>query len=233
VKNAIAMGCESGRQDSNLRPLLPQTSSYIGPTNRVRKWRRRLSWPFIKRRPTAAFLPTGPLCQPECVEIVHADPAEATELRDLHLITWELTYRDRADEAWYRERLAAHAVRDWGEIVRSQAALGGGVLTARSDGRIVGLCEYGPTEDPDHDPKGIGQIRRLYVHPARQRTGIGRSLLTASVDALCQGGAHTATLWVPESDQRARAFYEQLGWKPDGTRRTHPPTDIRYGLPLH
>ena len=174
----------------------------------------------------------GPLCQPGCVEIVHADPAQATALRDLHLITWEVTYRDRAAESWYGERLAAHAVRDWGEIVRSEAARGGGVLTARSDGRIVGFCQYGPTEDHDHDPEQVGQIHRLYVHPARQRTGIGRSLLTASVDRLRQGGAHTATLWVLETDQGARAFYERLGWKPDGTRQTHPPTDLRYRLPL-
>jgi hypothetical protein len=26
-----AMGCESGRQDSNLRPLVPQTSPYFSP----------------------------------------------------------------------------------------------------------------------------------------------------------------------------------------------------------
>lgn len=35
-----------------------------------------------------------------------------------------------------------------------------------------------------------------------------------------------------QSDQRARAFYEGLGWKPDGTRQTHPPTDLRYRLPI-
>jgi len=166
------------------------------------------------------------------MEIVHAAPTQATELRDLHLTTWELTYRDRASEAWYRERLATHADRDWGEIVRSQAARGGGVLTVRSDQRIVGLCQYGSTEDHDHDPEQVGQIQRLYVHPARQRTGIGRALLSASVDALRQGGARTATLWVLETDQRARAFYERLGWKPDGTRLSHPPTDVRYRLPL-
>ena len=166
------------------------------------------------------------------MEIVPAEPAQATTLRDLHLITWEVAYRDRAPEAWYGQRLAAHAIRDWGEIVRFQAAQGGGVLTARCDGRIVGLCQYGPSEDHDHDTEQVGQIHRLYVHPTRQRTGIGRLLLTASVDRLRQCGAHIATLWVLETDQRARAFYKRLGWKPDGTRKTHPPTDLRYRLPL-
>jgi ribosomal protein S18 acetylase RimI-like enzyme len=180
----------------------------------------------------AAITLFGALCQPGYMELVHADPAEAKALRDLHLMTWEVTYRDRAREAWYREGLAVHAARDWGEIVRSQAARGGGVLTARSDGQIVGLSQYGPTEDQDQHPDQVGQIHRLYVHPARQRTGIGRSLLVASVGYLRQSGVHTATLWALESDQRARAFYERLGWKPDGTRQTHPPTDLRYRLPI-
>lgn len=167
------------------------------------------------------------------MEIVAPDPADAIALRDLHLLTWEATYGDRASEAWYRERLAAHAGRDWVEIVRAQAARGGGVLTAKCDGAVVGLCQYGPSEDADHDPDQVGQIQRLYVHPARQRSGIGRSLLSASVDRLRRRGAHTATLWVLETDQRAQAFYERLGWTPDGSRKTHPPTDLRYRLPLH
>jgi ribosomal protein S18 acetylase RimI-like enzyme len=165
------------------------------------------------------------------VEIVPADPADATALRNLHVTTWKVTHQAHEAEPWYRTGLAAHGVRDWGEIVRSAAARGGGVLTARCDGHVVGLCQYGPTEDHDHDPEQVGQIRRLYVQPVRQRTGIGRSLLTASVDRIRQRGAHTATLWVLETDQRARAFYERLGWRTDGTRKT-PPTDLRYRLPL-
>jgi ribosomal protein S18 acetylase RimI-like enzyme len=173
-----------------------------------------------------------PPCQPGRVEIVSATLADAPGLRDLHLTTWELTYRTRAAEAWFGERLAAHAVRDWGEVVGSQAARGGEVLVAKSDGWIVGLCQYGPSEDPDHDPEQVGQIQRLYVHPKRQRIGIGTSLLAASVDRLRQAGADTAILWVLETDQRAQAFYERLGWEPDGARLTHPPTDLRYRLAL-
>lgn len=167
-----------------------------------------------------------------CVKIAPADPADAPVLRDLHLGSWEATYRDRAAQPWYREGLAAHALRDWGEIVRSQVDRGGGVLSAQCDGRIVGLCQYGPSEDEYDDPAQVGQIHRLDVHPVQQRAGIGRSLLTTSVDHLRRAGAHTATLWVPETDQRARAFYQRLGWTPDGTHKTHPPTDLRYRLPL-
>jgi hypothetical protein len=33
----IANGCESGRQDSNLRPLVPQTTTYLYAYRRVQK----------------------------------------------------------------------------------------------------------------------------------------------------------------------------------------------------
>jgi len=166
------------------------------------------------------------------VEIVPAHLSDAAALRELHLTTWQATYGHHAHETWYREGLAAHAVRDWGDVLRLQAAQGGGVLTARCEARTVGLCQYGPTGDDDHDPERVGQIQRLYVHPAHQRAGLGRKLLAASVDCLRRSGAHTATLWVLETDQRARAFYAQHGWKPDGTRMTQPPTDLRYRLSL-
>jgi hypothetical protein len=46
----------------------------------------------------------------------------------------------------------------------------------------------------------------------------------------------TATLWALEADARARAFYERVGWKPDGARKSDPGTnliaDLRYRLAL-
>ena len=57
-------------------------------------------------------------------------------------------------------------------------------------------------------------------------------MLAAAVNRLREAGADRATLWVLETDQSARGFYERLGWKPDGLRKFGPPTDVRYQLPL-
>lgn len=164
--------------------------------------------------------------------VAPANETDANALRELHLATWEPTYRSRAAEPWYRERLAAHRVRDWVEVINAQAATGGDILVARSGGEIVGICQYGPSEDGDQDSSQVGQIHRLYVHPTRQGTGIGRSLLETSLEGLRRTGRQAATLWVLESDQHARGFYECLGWQPDGARMDHPPTDVRYRLAL-
>jgi ribosomal protein S18 acetylase RimI-like enzyme len=163
------------------------------------------------------------------VEIVPAEPTDAATLQGLHRLTWKATYRAYAGELWYTHQLAAHALRDWEEIVRAQIAHGGGVLIAKRDGAIVGFCQYGLGDEDDSAQ--TGHIHRLYVLPAQQRSGVGRSLLSASVEQLRQTGVHAATLWVLESDRRARTFYERMGWKPDGAR-TADPTDLRYRLSL-
>jgi hypothetical protein len=36
------------------------------------------------------------------------------------------------------------------------------------------------------------------------------------------------TLWALETDERARSFYERLGWQPDGARRFDGVADVRY-----
>jgi ribosomal protein S18 acetylase RimI-like enzyme len=166
------------------------------------------------------------------LEIAPALPVDAEDLRELHVATWTATYRGQLPDAWFDQELAAHRVRDWGDVVRSQMACGGAVLAARRNGRLVGLCQYGPVADDDADAKPVGHIHRLYVDPAAQRSGAGRALLSSATDGLREMGLSVATLWVLETDGRARAFYEGLGWRPDGGRKSEPVTDLRYRLPL-
>jgi hypothetical protein len=102
------------------------------------------------------------------MEIVSAEPADAAPLGNLHRLTWEATYRDYAGERWYGRQVAAHALRDWEEVIRKQVASGGGVLIAKRDEAIVGFCQFGLAEDENSDR--TGHIHRLYVLPANQRT---------------------------------------------------------------
>lgn len=166
------------------------------------------------------------------VPVVAACPSDADALRDLHVETWTATYRDRLHESFYHERLAEHRARDWADLLRCQTAAGGGVLIAKCNSDLGGLCQYGPTQDDDDDPRLVGHIHRLYVHPLRHRQGIGRSLLNGAEGSLQRRGMSAVTLWVLEADERARAFYEHLGWEPDGKRRFDGAVDVRYRLTI-
>ncbi len=64
-------------------------------------------------------------------------------------------------------------------------------------------------------------LEELYVAPALRGQGIGRALLTASMDAARERGATHMDLGTSEDDEAARALYEGCGFsnregRPDG-----------------
>ena len=161
-----------------------------------------------------------------------ARPPKAASLRALHLRTWQATFQGMLPMALFTQRLQEHGRVDWGVRVRLQEASGGHVLALIEREVLVGLCQYGPTEDSDLDPEQVGEVHRLYVDPDYQGRGGGRLLLDAAGEAFRQAGRRLATLWVFEADRRARGFYEHLGWRPDGGRQREAFPDVRYQLLL-
>jgi ribosomal protein S18 acetylase RimI-like enzyme len=113
---------------------------------------------------------------------------------------------------------------DWEQGRRAHVAVAGG--------RVVGVVLAGP--DPD-EPE-LGHLARLYVEPARWGHGVGTQLHHAAVRDLAGRPFAEATLWVLEANSRARRWYERLGWRPTGRRKTtYEPAgieDLQYRLPL-
>ena len=65
--------------------------------------------------------------------------------------------------------------------------------------------------------------------------GVGRALFTRTVDELWRSGFARATLWVLDTNTRARRFYAAAGWSPDGAikleeRPGFVMRELRYGI---
>ena len=88
-------------------------------------------------------------------------------------------------------------------------------LVAVDDGQIVGVVVAGA--DPVRRDRG--HVARFYVAPDRWGQGIGRHLYRAALDWLGRDDYREATLWVLERNDRARAWYERLGWRATGERK--------------
>lgn len=77
-----------------------------------------------------------------------------------------------------------------------------------------------PPDMAPHTEAGLtgeaGEVYALYVAPEWWSTGAGRSLMTAALAALSQGGYQRAVLWVLAGNARARRFYEHAGFTADG-----------------
>jgi ribosomal protein S18 acetylase RimI-like enzyme len=94
------------------------------------------------------------------------------------------------------------------------------VWCAEVDGEVVGMAMVGPPGDILGP--WVGQLYQLHVHPDHWRRGIGTALHTACLDAWRATGVTVGVLEVWSSNERAQAFYESHGWRPDGHTRPGP-----------
>ena len=83
---------------------------------------------------------------------------------------------------------------------------------------IVGFAALAPSRDADATPV-TAEVSAIYVHPEKWQRGIGRALLSASLDQIRKREFEQLTLWVLEANQRARWFYESFGFMPDGAAK--------------
>ena len=81
-----------------------------------------------------------------------------------------------------------------------------------------------------------GEIVALYVHPENWRSGIGRALVAAALDALADAGHSAGDRLDTRREPRNLSFYESLGFARDGGTQRRPsfgsPLEVRFRLTL-
>jgi GNAT superfamily N-acetyltransferase len=99
------------------------------------------------------------------------------------------------------------------------------VLAAEEDGEAVGVAAFRSE-----------WLDGLYVLPSWWSRGVGRALHDEVLHRLREEGSIHCHLWVLEHNDRARRFYERLGWHEDGETRVVPfppnPIDVGYTIDL-
>lgn len=162
---------------------------------------------------------------------------DAGQIALVHVRSWQGAYRGLIPQAYLDGLDVAQRRQTWGRALAETDDPRAGVLVADDDGRVVGFVGYFPSRDPDADPIVVAEIGAIYLLPGTWRGGIGRRLMDAALDRLAGAGFIQATLWVLESNARARRFYEAGGWSADGTAkqddsRGFPLSEVRYRRPL-
>jgi ribosomal protein S18 acetylase RimI-like enzyme len=149
------------------------------------------------------------------MRIREATLADARAIAGIHVRAWQAAYRGHMPDGYLdalsvEDRLAQHewSLRNQRETWRH--------WVADDAGSVVGFAVTGPSEDADADER-TGEVYAIYLEPDRIGTGAGRTLFASAVEDLRSRGFRTATLWVLESNDRARRFYDAAGWSADGT----------------
>lgn len=91
------------------------------------------------------------------------------------------------------------------------AAPQGCLLLALLDGEMAGCCAMRPLDTVDY-PNAC-EMKRLYVRQGFRRSGLGRQLAEAVLDAARVAGYHSVLLDTLNDMEAARALYEDLDFK--------------------
>lgn len=146
--------------------------------------------------------------------IREAEPKDARDIAEIHVRSWRAAYRgqltdDYLDGLNVEDRLEMHRLALEAPPAEYRMWL------AEEDGRAIGFAVTGKSEDADADER-TAEVFAIYLDPDRVGTGLGRTLFAHAVDDLRGRGYSSATLWVLESNELARRFYEGVGWRLDG-----------------
>src|SRR5262245_36235858 len=147
--------------------------------------------------------------------IREAVPADARSIAEIHVRAWQAAYRGQLTDEYLdglsvEDRLEQH--RHSLEAPPAQWR----TWVAEEADATIGFSVTGPSQDADATER-TGEVYAIYLEPDRVGTGSGRALFEHAVEDLRERGFDAATLWVLESNARARRFYEVAGWRHDGT----------------
>jgi GNAT superfamily N-acetyltransferase len=148
--------------------------------------------------------------------------ADATAIARVNVDAWQVGYADLLPGDFLGALDVADRAERWRQWQLTDDP-GRRLLVADRAGDVVGFAASWPTPDADLDP-ATGELAVLNVRSDQWGAGVGGALLAATVEALAGDGHPAASLWVITGNTRARAFYEHLGWRPDGAHRVlHAP----------
>lgn len=150
----------------------------------------------------------------------------------IHVESWKVAYRGiMPDEVIARTDLA-YRTHFWTERIATREWP---VFVVEDGDDMVAFCQIVPSPDPGDDAKAVGHITSIHVLPHLRGQGHGRALLDHAFAEFRRRGFAEVTLWVLEENTGARRFYERLGFRDDGGRKTYPKTDVpeaRYRISL-
>jgi len=150
-------------------------------------------------------------------EIRDATPADARRIAAIKVAGWQAAYRGLLPDSALDSLDVDRLTDEWSQRLTSPSAC----LVVVDHDAVAGYVVLGPyrwTKADDPALKHAGEVYACYVDPDRWGGGLGRRLMTAAQARLEDAGLADQALWVLETNQAGRRFYEALGWSWDGAR---------------
>ena len=158
------------------------------------------------------------LAQGAALRIRRAGIPDARAIAEIVVAGWQAAYRGLMPRQFLDSLSVAGREAAWREMLARDCEGGIPAWLAIRHGRAVGFVSSGPPRDEDVSLPAA-EVYAIYVLPEAWRGGVGRALLETATGHWRARGTGTLVLWVLDDNDRARRFYEAMGWRPDGGRQ--------------
>jgi len=135
---------------------------------------------------------------------------DAESIAIVHIHSWQKAYEHYLPESILYSLSVPERTQQWYELIK----LGVTIFVMEMDSQILGfasICAFRDGGDDDFQ----GEISAIYLNPDYWRKGIGAKLCMAAVNELSKIGYKEVLLWVLKDNNKARKFYEKLGFFPE------------------
>lgn len=153
-------------------------------------------------------------------------------IAQIHVEAWLAAYRKIVPPKDLARGNLAARMDFWGKELSKARH---GHFIALEQGGPVGFFSLETAQDPDL-PAGTLELAAIYFSSGQWRKGYGTQCMSYILSHARENGYRHIALWVLEENRSARAFYEKIGFCPDGTSRPvgpdSPVREVRYRIEL-
>ncbi len=161
------------------------------------------------------------------MDLRQASPSDASALAHVHVASWQAAYQGLLPQGFLDGLNATQRAIGWQRILGRTDWPKSGTWLAEDNGDVIGLMNICPTRDEDESRLRRGEVTAIYVLPQYWGRGTGSGLMRAGLGSLEEAGCEQATLWVLDTNERARRFYDASSWRADGALKSDDSHGIR------
>jgi len=146
-------------------------------------------------------------------KIRYAHNSDAKVLGEIHARSWKVAYKNIVPDS-ILDNISADNRQKFFEKALLEKFEEDALIYV--DNKAVGLMAIGKCRDKDQDIT-CGEIWGIYLLPEYWNKGIGTYFINWGLNELKSRNYRKVTLWVLEENLNARKFYENIGFRHDGT----------------
>ena len=162
------------------------------------------------------------------ITVRESEVSDALGIATVHVKSWQKTYRGQVPDEYLDSLSIPERASKLEKMIEENKKKKIHNFVIEEDKTIVGILTVGENTDDDLTPN-VGQLYVIYIHPDHEGKGFGSMLMNKAIETLKADGYTKVTLWVLDTNSKARSWYEHKGWKVEGKTKV----DKRNGFDLN